>query len=116
VGDAGAHAAAENDWPGQGRDRAVADRHECPRLEPAGRQADVDRCGAHSIVFADRPLRAAGHSLTADLLEEWSPSNDSDDSFAKGPPNATVSVFSKDGSRIRDAVVALRRRSSRATG
>ena len=28
-----------------------------------------------SIVFADRPHRAAGHDLTSRLLEEWSPSN-----------------------------------------
>jgi hypothetical protein len=62
----------------------------------------------NSIVFADRPVRAAGHSLTTDLLEEWAPNNESDDSFAKDPPNATVSVFSKDGSRIRDAVVVLK--------
>jgi hypothetical protein len=62
----------------------------------------------NSIVFAGRPVRAAGHSLTTDLLEEWSKSNDSEESFAKDPPNATVSVFSKDGSKIRDAVVVLK--------
>jgi hypothetical protein len=62
----------------------------------------------NSIVFADRPVRAAGHSLTTDLLKEWSPSNDDDESFAKDPPNATVSVFSTDGSTIRDAVVVLK--------
>ena len=62
----------------------------------------------NSIVFADRPVRAAGHTLTASLLEEWSPSNESDESFAKDPPNATVSAFSKDGSVIRDAVVVLK--------
>ncbi len=62
----------------------------------------------NSIVFADRPVRAAGHSLTTDLLEEWSPSNSSDESFTKTPPNATVSVFSTDGSKIRDAVVVLK--------
>jgi hypothetical protein len=62
----------------------------------------------NTIVFADRPVRAAGHSLTTDLLEEWSPANDSDESFAKDPPNATVSVFSSDGSRIRDAVIVLK--------
>ena len=62
----------------------------------------------NSIVFADRPVRAAGHSLTTDLLEEWSPNNASDDSFTKDPPNATVSVFSTDGSKIRDAVVVLK--------
>jgi len=62
----------------------------------------------NSIVFADRPVRAAGHSLTTDLLEEWSPSNDSDESFTRDPPNATISVFSTDGSKIRDAVVVLK--------
>jgi hypothetical protein len=62
----------------------------------------------NSIVFADRPVRAAGHDLTARLLEEWSPAEESADTFAKDPPNATVSVFSKDGSGIRDAVVVLK--------
>jgi hypothetical protein len=62
----------------------------------------------NSIVFADRPVRAAGHSLTTDLLQEWSPTNDSAESFTKDPPNATVSVFSTDGSKIRDAVVVLK--------
>ena len=62
----------------------------------------------NSIVFADRPVRAAGHSLTTDLLQEWSPNNTSDESFTKDPPNATVSVFSADGSKVRDAVVVLK--------
>lgn len=61
----------------------------------------------NSIVFADRPVRAAGHALTASLLEEWT-AEAGDDSFAKDPPNATVSGFSKDGSGIRDAVVVLK--------
>jgi hypothetical protein len=56
----------------------------------------------NAIVFADRPARAAGHDLTEDLLEEWSPGN----TFNKDPPNATVSAFSKDGS-VSDAVVVL---------
>jgi hypothetical protein len=59
----------------------------------------------NSIVFADRPVRAAGHMLTANLLEEWATANDS---FAKDPPNATVSVLGKEGSAVRDAVVVLR--------
>ena len=58
-----------------------------------------------SITFADRPVRAARHLLTAHVLEEWTdPSGD----FAKDPPNATVSVLSKDGALARDAVVELR--------
>ena len=38
----------------------------------------------NSIMFADRPVRAAGHALTALLVQEWS----GDASFAKDPPNA----------------------------
>jgi hypothetical protein len=62
----------------------------------------------NSIIFADRPVRAAGHALTTHLLEEWSPDNKDSESFTVDPPNATVSVFSKDSSMIRDAVVVLR--------
>jgi len=62
----------------------------------------------NSIVFADRPVRAAGHALTQHLLEEWTPSPDGGDDFAKSPPNATVSVFSKDGAKVVDAVVVLK--------
>jgi len=57
----------------------------------------------NSIVFADRPVRSAGHLLTEHLLEEWTVG-----SFAKDPPNATVSVLSKDGASVRDAVVELK--------
>lgn len=52
-------------------------------------------------------MRAAGHALLINLLE-WSPSNDSDESFIRDPPNATVSVFSADGSKVRDAVLVLK--------
>jgi hypothetical protein len=66
----------------------------------------------NSIVFADRPVRAAGHALTADIIAEWgtgtSGGGTADNaSFAKDPPNATVSVFSKDGT-VKDAVVVLK--------
>ena len=57
-----------------------------------------------SIIFADRPVRAAGHQSTADVIAEW---GSGDDSFAKNPPNATVSVLGKDGS-VKDAVVVLK--------
>jgi hypothetical protein len=57
-----------------------------------------------SIIFADRPVRSAGHQPTADIIAEW---GSGDDSFVKNPPNATVSVFSKDGS-VKDAVVVLK--------
>ena len=61
--------------------------------------------GSNSIVFADRPFRAAGHVLTKDFLKEW---DEGSDSFAKDPPNATISVLSADGASVEDAVVTLK--------
>ncbi len=60
----------------------------------------------NSIVFADRPVRAAGHVLTNDFLKEW---DESSDSFAKDPPNATISVLGADGASVKDAVVVLKK-------
>jgi hypothetical protein len=60
----------------------------------------------NAIIFANRRTRAAGHALIGALLEEWGSAADA--SFAKDPPNATVSAFSKDGSLTRDAVVVLK--------
>ena len=57
-----------------------------------------------SIIFADRPVRSAGHQPTADVIADW---GSGEDSFAKNPPNATVSVLGKDGS-VKDAVVVLK--------
>ena len=70
-----------------------------------GQQLTLVGVAPNAIVFADRPVRAAGHVLTTHVLEEWGTGSDS---FAKTPPNATVSVFSKDGARVRDAVVVLK--------
>jgi hypothetical protein len=58
----------------------------------------------NSIIFADRPVRSAGHALTAHLLEEWNKG----DTFAHDPPNATVSVLEVDASAVSDAVVVLK--------
>jgi hypothetical protein len=48
-------------------------------------------------------VRAAGHLLTKHVLEEWAAGG----SFTKDPPNATVSVLSKDGASNQDLVVEL---------
>ena len=61
--------------------------------------------GSNSIVFADRPYRAAGHVLTKHFLKEW---DEGGDSFAKDPPNATISVLSAEGDTVEDAVVTLK--------
>jgi hypothetical protein len=59
----------------------------------------------NAVIFADRPVRSAGHALTSHLIEEWA---EGSDSFAKDPPNATVSVFSKAADDVEDAVVVLK--------
>jgi hypothetical protein len=61
--------------------------------------------GLNSIVFADRPFRAARHVLTRHFLKEW---DEGSDSFAKDPPNATISVLSAEGDAVEDAVVVLK--------
>src|SRR5215831_15761599 len=70
-----------------------------------GQKLTLVGVASNAIVFADRPVRSAGHVLATHLLEEWGTGSDS---FAKTPPNASVSVFSKDGSIVRDAVVVLK--------
>lgn len=57
------------------------------------------------IIFADRPVRAAGHESTDMFIARW---GDGKDSFSKDPPNATVSVLSGEKDGIADAVVVLK--------
>ena len=59
----------------------------------------------NSIVFADRPVRAAGHVTTEQFLMQW---DEGKDNFAIDPPNATISVLGGDGSDVSDAVVTLK--------
>lgn len=59
----------------------------------------------NSIIFSNRPVRLAGHEPTTQIIDEWAVGNES---FAKDPPNATVSVFSKKDSSVKDAVVVLK--------
>jgi hypothetical protein len=70
-----------------------------------GNKLTLTGVAPNSIVFADRPVRAAGHVLTSHFIKEWDVGNDS---FAKDPPNATISVLSEDGATVKDAVVVLK--------
>jgi hypothetical protein len=113
-------ASAQTQAPGQPQTPAVANEasHGASKLamEPSlivmnahgaslqGQTLALTGVSTNSIVFADRPVRAAGHMLTAHVLEEWA----ADGSFARDPPNATVSVLSRDGGSAQDAVVELR--------
>ncbi|MCA1407218.1 hypothetical protein I6F26_14675 [Ensifer sp. IC3342] len=60
---------------------------------------------ANSIVFADRPVRAAGHVTTEQFIMQW---DEGKDNFAIDPPNATVSVLGGNGSDVSDVVVTLK--------
>ena len=51
-----------------------------------GNKLTLTGVSPNSIVFADRPVRVAGHALTAHLLEEWAPGNEDPESFTKDPP------------------------------
>jgi len=73
----------------------------------AGTTLTLTGISPNSIIFADRPVRAAGHALTAHLLEEWG-KGEGKEGFAIDPPNATVSVLGSDGSSVSDAVVVLK--------
>lgn len=70
-----------------------------------GNKLTLTGVSPNSIVFADRPVRAAGHVLTSHFIREW---DEGIDSFAKNPPNATISVLSNDGTSVKDAVVVLK--------
>jgi hypothetical protein len=64
-----------------------------------------------SIVFADRPVRAAGHLPTEALLKEWTTGD-----FAKDAPNATVSVSARTVSRRTTSWSSCAARVSKVTG
>ncbi len=57
-----------------------------------------------TLFFSDRPERIAGHGATEELVGEWS---QGEDSFAKDPPNATLSILEGDEGKIEDVVVVL---------
>ena len=67
-----------------------------------GQKLVLDGVLPTATLFTSRPVRTVGHMVTPDMVEVWHTG-----SFAKDPPNATVSAFSKDGSNVTDAVVEL---------
>ncbi len=57
-----------------------------------------------TLFFSDRPERIAGHGTTEELVGEWA---EGKDSFAKDPPNATLSILEGDDDEIENIVVVL---------
>ena len=64
----------------------------------------LDGIAGNVIVFADRPVRAAGHEDMDLFIARW---GDGKDSFAKDPPNATISVLGGSEAGVSDAVVII---------
>jgi len=59
-----------------------------------------------TLYFTDRPVRIAGHYHTrGEFLPMW---NEGPDSFAKNPPNATLSIVEPNQADLQNAVVVLR--------
>ena len=56
-----------------------------------------------ATLFTSRPVRTVGHMPTPEMVDIWRTG-----SFAKDPPNATASVFSKDGASVSDVVLVLK--------
>ena len=67
-----------------------------------GNKLTLTGVSGNVIVFADRPVRAAGHETTELFISRWA---DGNDSFSKDPPNATVSVLGGEKDGVTDAVV-----------
>ena len=55
-----------------------------------------------TIMFTDRPVRAAEHMMTKDFIPFW---NEGKDNFHKNPPNAALSILEQD--EMIDVVVTL---------
>lgn len=70
-----------------------------------GNKLTLTGVSGNVIVFADRPVRAAGHESTELFISRW---GDGKDSFSKDPPNATVSVLGGEKDGVADAVVVLK--------
>jgi hypothetical protein len=74
------------------------------RLE--GDKLTLTGVSSNTIMFADRPIRAAGHETIKQFLTQW---DEGKGSFAIDPPNATISVLgSGAGDPVIDAVVTLK--------
>lgn len=68
-----------------------------------GQKLVLDGVLPTATLFTSRPKRSVGHMVTPDMADIWRTG-----SFAKDPPNATVSVFHKDGGNVSDLVVTLK--------
>ena len=69
----------------------------------AGQKLTLDGVSPRAIFFANHPARDVGLMPTPDLVALWT-----NGTFAKDPPNATISKFFKDGSDVTAVVAVLK--------
>lgn len=62
------------------------------KVDEAAKTVRLVNVTPHTLYFADRPERLAGHVRMAAYLEEWT-SKAGKDNFAADPPNAALSVY-----------------------
>lgn len=62
------------------------------KVDEAAKTVRLVNVTPHTLYFADRPERLAGHIRMAAYLEEWT-SKAGKDNFAADPPNAALSVY-----------------------
>jgi len=74
--------------------------------DPAKGTLRMKNIGHSTLFFSDRPVRMAGHYHTRDeFLQLW---NEGPDSFAKNPPNATLSMLEVGQADLQNVVINLR--------
>ena len=62
------------------------------QVDEAAKTVRLVNASPHTLYFADRPDRIAGHVRMAAYLEEWT-AKAGKDNFAADPPNAALSVY-----------------------
>lgn len=67
-----------------------------------GKELSLDKISAQTLYFSDRPARKVGHIPTTQFIKLW---NEGSNSFKADPPNATLTITTKD--KIVNAVIEL---------
>ncbi|MCA3560115.1 MAG: hypothetical protein IOC82_03675 [Aestuariivirga sp.] len=76
------------------------------KVDEAAKTVRLVNVTPHTLYFADRPERLAGHIRMDAYLEEWT-SKAGKDNFAADPPNAALSVYEEGQSNNTLAIVEI---------
>jgi hypothetical protein len=76
------------------------------KIDEAAKTIRLVNVSPHTLYFADRPDRIAGHVRMPAYLEEWT-SKAGKDNFAADPPNAALSVYEPGQSNNTLAIVEI---------